>query len=180
VTFDLALSHHIYYVQLDSAGVILDRNQAFINAFNHIDPYSIDQIIHPQDCRLVKVVGERLKRCEENCCYIIEIRTLNHEKQWVWGYYEVQRINECFVVAGMEYMVSHQDGVGKIKQYRRLFSETQFSLNHLIRKEVANVEGLVLMNQFHDPYVIRLIVLSIGQLNQYLKTLVNRIDRFNK
>jgi hypothetical protein len=173
-------SKNWYYIQTDLEGVIVDYNKHFGDSFEHIQPFRVNDILHPKDLRVAQIKAERISRLGEKHLTFFEARTVRADKTYSWGLYEIMSIKGGFIILGIELFPSFEDGRGRLNKQSDLLRKINFSLNHSLRKHVANVEGLLQLLQINDDKVLKMLYNSIKDLNEEILRLVNRISDINE
>ena len=173
-------SRNWYYLQTDTEGIIVDANKHFLDSFEHIQPFRIHDIIHHHDIRAVEVAAVRISRMDEGSVKFFEARTIKNDGNYSWGLFELMAINNGYVCLGVELFPAYEDGTGRMKRQYDLLRKINFTLNHSIRKHVANIEGLVKVNYSQDDQVTRMLFQSISDLNDEVRKLVNRFDTIKR
>ena len=167
-------SAHFYYLQTDSAGVIVDRNKAFTQSFMHIEPYTVFDVLHVDDRRCVVINSERAKRT--GTLKAFEARTIKEDKTYSYGLFEVSPIGAGFAVIGVDLFPAYEDGAGRMQRQYKLLREINFALNHGFRKHLANMEGLVRLTDKTDKHIADMLIHSFEQLNKEVQTLTNKFN----
>lgn len=173
-------SRNWYYIQTDKDGIIVDSNKHFQDSFEHIQPFRVHDILHPKDIKVAEIRAERVSRLGEKHLAFFEARTVRNDKSYSWGLYEIMSIKSGFIVLGIELFPSFEDGRGRLNKQSDLLRKINFSLNHSLRKHVANVEGLLHLLQINDDKVLKMLYNSIKDLNEEILRLVNRISDINE
>jgi hypothetical protein len=173
-------SRNWYYLQTDREGVIIDSNRYFKESFEHIQPFTIQNIIHPDDIRAAEVASLRVERLGKDSVRFFEARTIKNDGTYSWGLFEVMSVNNGFVCIGVEMFPAYEDGSGRMKRQYDLLRKINFSLNHSIRKHVANIEGLAKVIVTSEDQVARMLLQSISDLNDEVRKLVNKFDNIKK
>lgn len=173
-------SRNWYYLQTDIEGIIVDANKHFQDSFEHIQPFRIHDILHPQDIRAVEAAALRINRMEEGSVKFFEARTIKNDGNYSWGLFELMAITNGYVCIGIELFPAYEDGTGRMKRQYDLLRKINFTLNHSIRKHVANIEGLVKVAHTNDDQVTRMLLQSISDLNDEVRKLVNRFDTIKR
>ena len=173
-------SRNWYYLQTDRDGIIIDANKHFQEAFEHIQPFRVHNILHPDDIKVVEVNAIRTERNGRNSIRFFEARTIKNDGNYSWGLFEIMSTKNGFICLGIELFPAYEDGSGRMKRQYDLLRKINFTLNHSIRKHVANIEGLVKVNYTTDDQVTRMLLQSIADLNDEVRRLVNRFDNIKK
>lgn len=173
-------SKNWYYIQTDKDGIIVDCNKHFSDSFEHIQPFRVHDILHPKDVKLAQIKAERVSRLGEKHITFFEARTIRNDKTYSWGLYEIMSFKSGFIILGIELFPSYEDGRGRLNKQSDLLRKINFSLNHSLRKHVANLEGLLTLLDIKDDKVLKMLYRSIKDLNEEILRLVNRIGNINE
>lgn len=176
----LEYSRNWYYLQIDLDGIIIDSNKHFRDSFEHISPLRVHDILHVKDIKVVEVAALRLKRQAHNSIKFIEVRTIKNDGTYAWGLFEIMSFKGGYVCIGIDLFPSFEDGSGRMKRQYDLLRKINFSLNHSLRKHIANIEGLVRLSNLPDDKITRMLFKSLQGLNDEIKRLVNRFDNIKK
>ena len=173
-----------YLVQTDLKGDIVDANNGFINSFNHIRPSNVTQIIAKEDLRKLVVMSERAKRMNaatgEIARVVFECRTVNKEKEYTYGLFEVAYIRENYYILGFDLFVSYEDGRGRIKRYENLLRDVAHALNHRIRSHSSNISGLLSIVDVKNREIAKQIFEQFEKLDKEILALNDKINRAKK
>ena len=143
-----------YIIQTDVKGAIIDANQAFHNAFNHIQPQTVIDIVPKDDLRRITLYSERVKRQSELSGEIeriaFECRTIAKDNRNIWGLYEVAYVRKYYYILGYDAYLAYEDGRGRIRRYEKVLRAVAHALNHNIRSKSANISGLLQVLDIKD------------------------------
>lgn len=171
-------SQHFYYLQTDDKGVIVDKNKAFINSFQHIQPFSVFDIVHKDDVKTVVVNSLKAKRIGSIRAF--EARTVKEDSTYNYGLFEVLSISTGFTVVGVDLFPAYEDGTGRMRRQYKLLREINFMLNHGFRKHLANMEGLIQLTDSTDKRIAQMLMFSFEQLNKEVQLLTNKFEQIKK
>ena len=169
-----------YFIQTDVDGIVVDANKHFKDSFEHICPLRVHDILHIKDIKVVEIAALRLQRQPHNSIKFIEARTIKSDGTYAWGLFEIMSFKNGYICIGIDLFPSFEDGSGRMKRQYDLLRKINFSLNHAIRKHIANIEGLINLSKLPDDKITRMLFKSVEGLNEEIKRLVNRFDNIKK
>jgi hypothetical protein len=175
----IEMSKHWYFLQTDFEGIIIDANGHFRNSFQHIEPFRVHDLVHKDDLRSLRLYSEKSKRYRPEP-FAFEIRTIQNDGTYNYGFYELFCIESGYVIIGTELFPSFEDGTGRMNRQYALLRQINFSLNHRVMKHVSNIQGLTPMLDGLDEKISRMLIESIEKVHEEVRVLVKSFNSIKK